>query len=139
MYADLPDRDPRGRTISFIFAGIIASPFPEIRGGDDASGAAWYPFQKLPRLAFDHDDIIRRSWKKLEPEFYNSFLLAAFLPNQFELSELEKLFMKIFPDSEGSSDWLKNAIENNMIKRVNQNRFERIESAEVLYSTLLRS
>jgi len=62
-YADDPRRDPRGRTISFIFGGIVPPPFPEIRGGNDASRAAWHSLMNLPKLAFDHNDIVRRSGK----------------------------------------------------------------------------
>ncbi len=52
-----PGRDPRGRTISIIYTA--SSEKLEVRGGDDASEAAWFDFTKLPRLAFDHSLIIQ--------------------------------------------------------------------------------
>ena len=98
-YGDDPDRDPRGRTISFIFGGIVSPPFPEVKAGDDASRAAWYSLIRLPNLAFDHDDILRRSWEQLKRELQTNFLIAAFLPLRFSLSDLQQLFQKIYSNS----------------------------------------
>ncbi len=52
-----PGRDPRGRTISIIYTA--SSEMLTVRGGDDASEAAWFDITKLPRLAFDHSLIIQ--------------------------------------------------------------------------------
>jgi 8-oxo-dGTP diphosphatase len=51
-------RDPRGWTVSIAYAADAGRTRPEVRGGDDASGAAWHPIAALPHLAFDHDRIL---------------------------------------------------------------------------------
>lgn len=55
-YSDI-DRDPRGRTISVVFAGL-AKETDIVRPGDDATEAKWFSINKLPKLAFDHEQII---------------------------------------------------------------------------------
>lgn len=52
------DRDPRGRTITVAYLAVIESPC-EVEGQDDAAKAQWFPLDTLPKLAFDHDDIMR--------------------------------------------------------------------------------
>ena len=52
------DRDPRGRTITVAYLAVIDSPC-EVVGQDDAAKAQWFPLDALPKLAFDHDDIMR--------------------------------------------------------------------------------
>lgn len=52
------DRDPRGRTITVAYLAVIDSPC-EVTGQDDAAKAEWFPLDALPKLAFDHDDIMR--------------------------------------------------------------------------------
>jgi 8-oxo-dGTP diphosphatase len=52
------DRDPRGRTITVAYLAIIDSPC-EVKGKDDAAKAQWFPLDALPKLAFDHDEIMR--------------------------------------------------------------------------------
>ncbi|MCD4773491.1 MAG: NUDIX hydrolase, partial [Bacteroidales bacterium] len=51
-------RDPRGRTVSVIYWGITNTSENKVHAGDDASNAKWFPVNKIPALAFDHDDII---------------------------------------------------------------------------------
>jgi 8-oxo-dGTP diphosphatase len=53
------DRDPRGRTVSVVYVGVMeADELPEVKGEDDALKATWIPLDKLPSLAFDHDIIM---------------------------------------------------------------------------------
>ena len=51
------DRDPRGRTVTVAYLAVIDEPLPVI-GQDDAAKAEWWPLSSLPKLAFDHDDIM---------------------------------------------------------------------------------
>jgi 8-oxo-dGTP diphosphatase len=53
-----PDRDPRGRTLSVVFAARFDGSGPALQAGDDAADAAWFSLGQLPPLAFDHDTII---------------------------------------------------------------------------------
>ena len=53
------DRDPRGRTVSIVYLGVIESgTLPVVEGDDDALKAQWIPVNALPNLAFDHALII---------------------------------------------------------------------------------
>ena len=56
-YFDAPDRDPRGRIISFTFGTDVNGTIP-IEAGDDASEAQWFSIHNLPELAFDHRTIL---------------------------------------------------------------------------------
>ena len=56
------DRDPRGRTITVAYLAIVNQPL-DARGMDDAKGAAWFPMNKLPKLAFDHEEIMAAAKK----------------------------------------------------------------------------
>ncbi|HVR44015.1 MAG TPA: NUDIX hydrolase [Thermoanaerobaculia bacterium] len=53
-----PGRDPRGHTVSIAWIGF-APDAVRPRAGDDASGLAWFSIDRLPELAFDHDEILR--------------------------------------------------------------------------------
>lgn len=52
------NRDPRHRTISIAFAGLLTGELQNVRGGDDAAEAAWFRINALPQLAFDHDQLV---------------------------------------------------------------------------------
>ena len=54
------DRDPRERVLSIAFWADVEGT-PEAVGADDARAARWFPLTRLPRLAFDHAEILRRA------------------------------------------------------------------------------
>jgi len=52
------NRDPRHRTIAIAYAGFLKNNSIEVKGGDDAAEARWFNIHQLPKLAFDHDQIV---------------------------------------------------------------------------------
>ncbi|GAP41955.1 ADP-ribose pyrophosphatase YjhB, NUDIX family [Lentimicrobium saccharophilum] len=52
------NRDPRHRTISIAYAGMLSDTGAQAKAGDDAAAAEWHPVGQLPPLAFDHDKIV---------------------------------------------------------------------------------
>ena len=59
------DRDPRGRTVSVAYLAVIDKA-EDVKGLDDAAKAQWFPLSALPKLAFDHDDIMNDAKKLYE-------------------------------------------------------------------------
>ena len=44
------DRDPRERVITIAYFALVR--ISEVKGGDDAAKAQWFPLDKVPSLAF---------------------------------------------------------------------------------------
>ncbi len=61
-----PGRDPRGRTITVAYFGIAGENWEEIKAADDAAEAQWFDIEHLPRMAFDHDEIVRCAIERLK-------------------------------------------------------------------------
>lgn len=53
-----PDRDPRHRTVTVAYIGIDKEQKMEAHAADDAARVRWFSIDRLPALAFDHDEII---------------------------------------------------------------------------------
>jgi 8-oxo-dGTP diphosphatase len=60
-----PGRDPRGRTITVAYFGIIEKGWDRIQAADDAERAQWFDIEGLPQMAFDHDEIARCAIERL--------------------------------------------------------------------------
>ncbi|MCD4695754.1 MAG: NUDIX hydrolase [Bacteroidales bacterium] len=60
------NRDPRGRNIGIAFYGFTSQNNSKVKGGDDASEAQWFPVKKIPRLAFDHDEMIEMAYERMK-------------------------------------------------------------------------
>ena len=52
-----PDRDPRGRVLTVAYYALVR--MSEVKGMDDAVQAKWFALDEIPKLAFDHDEILR--------------------------------------------------------------------------------
>jgi 8-oxo-dGTP diphosphatase len=87
-----PDRDPRERVISIAFFAIISADKLALQAGSDASAVAWHACAELPRLAFDHTDIIAAAKARLIDKINRTTLALQFLPPEFTLTELQRVF-----------------------------------------------
>ena len=59
------DRDPRGRTVTVAYLVVIDKP-ETVFGLDDAAKAQWFPISGLPKLAFDHEEIMKDAKRLFE-------------------------------------------------------------------------
>ena len=57
-------RDPRGRTVTVVFAALVDRTKINAKGDDDAKEARWFGLDELPQLAFDHAEILKKAIKK---------------------------------------------------------------------------
>lgn len=52
-----PFRDPRSHVVSIAFTGFVSKD-TQATASDDAKEVKWFSVNDLPKLAFDHDEII---------------------------------------------------------------------------------
>lgn len=61
------NRDPRHRTVSVVFVGFTELNMKP-KAGDDAKNAKWFDLNNLPKLAFDHAEILEKIVTKIDFE-----------------------------------------------------------------------
>lgn len=86
-----PDRDPRERVVSVAYSAVVRYQNVQLRAGTDAAAAAWHSMKELPRLAFDHAEIIACAHDHLIQNLDRSAVSVRFLPAEFTLTELQKV------------------------------------------------
>ena len=86
------DRDPRGRTVSVAYLGLVAGSGGALRPSTDAAAAAWYGLDDLPAVAFDHAAIIATAIERLRGKLRYSTIALKLMPAQFTLSELQHVY-----------------------------------------------
>jgi 8-oxo-dGTP diphosphatase len=67
----------------------------EVKGGDDASDAHWFPIDYVPALAFDHDRILRVALKTLKEKIHFMPIGFELLPPVFTMPQLQELYESI--------------------------------------------
>lgn len=94
-----PDRDPRERVITIAFYAVMR--VQEVQGGDDAARAAWFSLDELPRLAFDHEEMLQRALAALRRQMGGSSISLDDIPDDFTVRQLKAIlqetsrFMKV--------------------------------------------
>ena len=85
-----PDRDPRERVITIAFYALVKP--SKVQGGDDADEAAWFPIDDLPKLAFDHADIIHSALERLKRDIHFEPIGFDLLDEEFTIPDLQRLY-----------------------------------------------
>jgi 8-oxo-dGTP diphosphatase len=89
-----PGRDTRGHVITVVYVGLTAGDRHQLVARGDARAARWFDVagpQPLPRLAFDHGDLLQRALAHLRRRLHEAPVLFELLPETFTLSELQAL------------------------------------------------
>jgi 8-oxo-dGTP diphosphatase len=87
-----PDRDPRARVITVTYFALI--PWKNLIQPESTkvTDLMWTPVDHLPKLAFDHREIIRYGIQRLRAKAGYSNIAYGLMPGQFSLSELQKIY-----------------------------------------------
>jgi len=91
-----PARDTEEYSITVGFLALARAWEHEASGGDDAADAGWFVLDKMPKLAFDHDDIVNAARRKLCAMATVGIAGVELLPDTFPLRMLYSLHKQIF-------------------------------------------
>jgi 8-oxo-dGTP diphosphatase len=94
-FGDNIERDPRFRVVSVAYFALVNFTKLVLRADSDAEDAKWFPIYELPKLAFDHRDIVKAALKRLQSKLTYQPIGFDLLPKEFLFSELENLYCTI--------------------------------------------
>jgi 8-oxo-dGTP diphosphatase len=86
------DRDPRERVVSVAHYALVKLGAHTTRAATDAADARWFPVSQVPKLAFDHADILATALARLKAKVRYQPIGFEFLPPKFTLSQLQHLY-----------------------------------------------
>jgi 8-oxo-dGTP diphosphatase len=91
-------------------------------GGSDARQACWHPVDRLPKLAFDHADIITYALRRLRYKLEYTAAGFELLPDEFTLSELQRTYEMILGESLDKRNFRRRILEAGIIEATQQRR-----------------
>ena len=125
-------RDPRGRVVSIAFYALVRP--TEVKGGDDASEARWFAIDDVPRLAFDHDYILRKAMQQMRKDIHFEPIGFELLNKSFTMPELQLLYEAILGVRFDRRNFEKKMLQTGILQVV-----EDEEYGEELFEHLLKT
>ena len=90
-----PDRDPREHVVTVAYYALVNLSEHKIQAATDASNAAWFAIDDIPKLAFDHEKILKVAYERLKGKIRYQPIGFELLPDKFTLSQLQRMYEKI--------------------------------------------
>jgi ADP-ribose pyrophosphatase YjhB (NUDIX family) len=90
-----PGRDSMERTVSVAYFALVDIHKYEKQLNDDYH-AEWFPLHKIPRLIFDHEEMIEKARQKLQYKAALHPILFELLPEKFTIPQLHDLYEGIY-------------------------------------------
>jgi 8-oxo-dGTP diphosphatase len=85
-------RDPRERVVTVAYFGLVRPEALKPVAGDDAKEVKWFSVKRLPKLAFDHKEIVRTGLERLRAKVRYQPVGFELLPEEFTMSQLQHLY-----------------------------------------------
>jgi 8-oxo-dGTP diphosphatase len=89
------DRDPRERVVSVAYYALVKLADFTTKAATDAADARWFPVSKVPKLAFDHAEILATALARLKGKVRYQPIGFELLPPRFTLSALQHLYESV--------------------------------------------
>jgi 8-oxo-dGTP diphosphatase len=134
-----PGRDPRGHTVTVAYSALIPSDNLELTASTDAEGVAWFAIDKLPDLAFDHDEILEVAHDRLVAKLEYSTIAFQLMPESFTLTELQHVYELIERKEIDKRNFRKRILALDVIESTGEEKREGPHRPAKLYRVIDRS
>lgn len=114
------NRDPFGRVIACAYFALIPTGDIKLKTGAKYSSVQWWEFDKLPKLAYDHNQIASYAKKRLEGKITYTNIVWSLLPEKFTLSHLQKVYEIILNKKLDKRNFRKKLLALDLIAAVNE-------------------
>lgn len=127
-------RDPRERVVTVAYYALVKLSDQRIRASTDARNAAWFAVDDLPKLAFDHIEILETALTRLKNKVRYQPLGFELLPEKFTLTQLQKLYETILERELDKRNFRKKILSMDLLVELDEIEQDVAHRAARLYS-----
>jgi 8-oxo-dGTP diphosphatase len=114
------DRDPRERVISVSYFALVKPSTHEPVASTDAIRAKWFRFDELPKLAFDHKEIVATALTRLRNKARYEPIGFELLPKAFTLTQLQDLYETLAGEKMDKRNFRKKILATGVLKETDK-------------------
>ena len=90
-----PERDPALRVVSASYLALAPRPKAALSPAPRYADIQWFPADRLPPLAYDHDQVGRLALQRLRSKLQYTNIVYSLLAKEFTLGELQEVYETI--------------------------------------------
>lgn len=117
-----PERDPATRAVSVSYLALVPYREASLKLASKYSDVGWFPANRLPRLAYDHDQIGRLALTRIRSKLQYTNIVYSLLPLEFTLGELQEVYETILHRSLDRRNFRKKILALGLLKRLRKKR-----------------
>jgi len=116
------DRDPFGRVVSVGYFALISKEGIDLKTTAEYRDVAWFDVKRLPKLAYDHQEIIETALKRLKSKLEYTNIIYTLLPKEFTFGEMQKIYEIILGRRLDKRNFRKKILSLNLVKKLGKKR-----------------
>lgn len=109
------DRLPNDRILGNSLIGLVDNQTVLLKKQKRNFESAWFPIVELPKMVYDHGDILKDTINYLRKELTNIELLKKLFPSDFTMPELQAVFEEILGKKLDRRNFRKKIINMNIL------------------------
>ena len=126
-------RDPRRRIVTVAYYALVNLRDHTIKAATDASNAAWFAVDDIPKLAFDHARIVDTALRRLRGKVRYEPIGFELLPEKFTLTQLQRMYEKILEQDIDKRNFRKKILGMELLKELDEVQVDVAHRAARLY------
>ena len=128
-----PDRDPRARVITVTYFALI--PWKDLiqSTSDRVPDLMWSSVNYLPKLAFDHREIVEYAVRRVRAKASYSNIVYSLMPRQFRLSELQRMYEIIIDEKLDKRNFRKRMLATGLLQETGRKDIAGAHRPAMLY------
>ena len=115
------DRSPVMRMVAIGYLGIVdKNKYKVLKETMKTSDAEWFEIEKVPTLAYDHNQILEEAYKTLKEKIKNTNLLKNLYPEGFTMPEIQLAYESILNKKFDRRNFRKKMLNSGLIEETNK-------------------
>lgn len=120
VFSDV-NRSPLMRMVAIAYLGIVdKEKYNILKETLKTSDADWVPVDLVPKLAYDHNEILKCAFDKLKQRIKETDLLSHLYPNGFTMPEIQKIYESILNKEFDRRNFRKKLLSTGLIEETNR-------------------
>ncbi len=126
------NRDPRGRVVSVAYTACLSE--EQATKSILKDGAVWVDVRSLPKLAYDHNEIVNKALENLRAKIWHTKFVQSLLPSKFTLHEIQSVFDVILGVGSDKRNFRTKVFNLDILKKVPGKKMKGAHRPAELYS-----